>query len=80
MWEDKPSVVVTFANMPDVCAMEGMAGTYGIPGRVVPLPSCISKGCGMAWRADAEQKPAVVDALTRLDIDHEAVYDLPAGA
>ena len=76
MLEKRPCVVITFANTPDACGMEDAAKRLGIPGRLIPIPSAISAGCGLAWRAEAAERAAVVEALETHDIAHEGVFDI----
>lgn len=78
MWESSGSVVVTFENMPGACAMEDAARQHGIPGRLAPIPSAVSAGCGMAWVAPATDAEAVRAALADYGIAHEGVFDIPA--
>lgn len=78
MWDAEPSVVVAFANTPDACAMEDAARAHGIPGRLIPVPSAISAGCGLAWSAPAAEGAALTAALARHGIAHEGVFALGA--
>ena len=80
LWDEEPSVVVTFANTPDACAMEDAARTHGIPGRLMPVPAAGSAGCGLAWGAPAGQRDVLVAALAGHAVAHEAVYELENGA
>lgn len=74
--QNDPVVVVTFSNTPDACAMEDAAKAHNIPGRLIPIPSAISAGCGLSWRADACDKEQVLSAIDHYGIAHEGVYDL----
>lgn len=76
MLERQLCVIVTFKNTPDACAMEAAAKAHGIPGQLIPIPSAISAGCGLAWKAVAEQRAAVVGALATHGIAHEGVFDI----
>lgn len=76
MLERQPCVVITFKNTPDACAMEAAAKGHGIPGQLIPIPSAISAGCGLAWRAGVEERAAVVGALAEHGIAHEGVFDI----
>jgi hypothetical protein len=42
--------VITFGTTANAMAMEKFCETNGIPGRLIPVPSAISAGCGLAWR------------------------------
>ena len=71
-----PKTVVTFASLSDVMAMEGSARELGIPGRIIPVPSQIDAGCGMAWCAEATQRNGLVTQLERHGIAYEGVYEV----
>ncbi|MFR1638654.1 MAG: DUF3343 domain-containing protein [Eggerthellaceae bacterium] len=34
----------------------------GLPGRMIPIPSEVSAGCGLAWCVPAEERGALLDA------------------
>lgn len=68
--------VVTFATTSDAMAMEALAREHGIPGRIVPVPSEIDAGCGLAWCADAGEKEALIRGLDEHGITHEGLFEV----
>ena len=38
---------------------------------MIPIPSQISAGCGLAWKAEIEQEQPLLDALTRSGVGFE---------
>lgn len=50
-----PKIVLTFATASDAMALEAAARDRGLPGRMIPIPSEISAGCGLAWCIPAEE-------------------------
>ena len=46
-----PRVILTFSTTTDAMAMERYCGANGVAGRLIPVPSAISAGCGMCWIA-----------------------------
>lgn len=68
--------VVTFATTSDAMAMESHAFEHGVPGRIIPVPSQIDAGCGLAWCAEAGQKEQLLRALDQYDIAYEGVFDV----
>jgi hypothetical protein len=42
--------LLTFYTTSDAMAMEKLCVKEKIPGRLIPLPTEISAGCGLAWR------------------------------
>ena len=67
--------VVTFATTSDAMAMEGAAREHGVPGRIIPVPSEIDAGCGLAWAADAADADALSNALDRLSLAYEGLFE-----
>ena len=55
-------------------AMERACRTAGLPGRLIPVPREITAGCGLAWKAAAEQEEAVTAALEEAGIKYSGVY------
>ena len=71
-----PKVVVTFASTSDAMAMEAAACEHGLPGRIIPVPSEIDAGCGLAWCADAVERDVLVRALGFHGLAHEGVFEV----
>ena len=68
--------VVTFATTSDAMAMEGAAREHGVPGRIIPVPSEIDAGCGLAWAADVADADALSNALDRLSLAYEGLFEV----
>ena len=71
-----PRAVVTFPTTSAAMAMEAAARAHGIPGRIIPVPSDIDAGCGLAWCADADEREALEAALRDLALAHEGVFEV----
>ena len=56
MEKDRKWLIVTFDSTTDAMRMEKEAKAAGLPGRIIPLPTQISAGCGLSWRADPDDK------------------------
>lgn len=69
-----PKTVFTFATTGNAMAMEGAAKEHGLPGRMIPVPSQISAGCGLAWCAEVGQRAVLEDALERYNLSCEGVF------
>ena len=50
--EKKTWLIVTFDTTTSALEMEEEAKKAGLPGRIIPLPTEISAGCGLSWRTD----------------------------
>ena len=66
--------VVTFATTTGAMAMDRACQAAGLPGRLIPVPREITAGCGLAWKAAAEQEEAVTAALEEAGIKYGGVY------
>lgn len=69
-------VILTFSTTTDAMAMENYAMSHGIPGRLIPVPTAISAGCGMCWSAPMEAKDSVEDAVKAAALRTEGIYEL----
>lgn len=56
-------LVVTFDTTTAAMACEDLCRREGLPGRMIPVPSQISAGCGLAWRVLPEERGDIEAAL-----------------
>ena len=68
--------VVTFATTSDAMAMEAAAREFGIPGRVIPVPSEISAGCGLSWCAGIDEKEALLAGIEEHSLSYEGFFEV----
>ena len=59
-----PHAVVTFNSTADAMAVQAASADGKVPGRMIPVPSEISAGCGLAWCVPAEQRDQLEAALS----------------
>ena len=71
-----PRAVVTFPTTSAAMAMEAAARAHGIPGRIIPVPSDIDAGCGLAWCADADERGVLEAALRDLALAYEGIFEV----
>ncbi len=69
-------VILTFPTTTDAMAMESYAVCHGIPGRLIPVPTAISAGCGMCWSAPINAKLQVQEAAEAAALRTEGIYEL----
>ncbi|MGM9638500.1 MAG: DUF3343 domain-containing protein [Butyricicoccaceae bacterium] len=69
----EPTLVVTFANTPDAIAMEKFCQTNQLPGRLSPIPSVLQAGCGLAWRAPADQEAHFAQVMAENHVRYAAM-------
>ncbi|MBQ0058468.1 MAG: DUF3343 domain-containing protein, partial [Lachnospiraceae bacterium] len=55
--------VATFRTTHDAIAAESMAQSKGVKGRLIPLPTQISAGCGLAFMMLPEEKDNFLSAI-----------------
>ena len=63
MRQRKPALVITFDTTSQAMAAEALLQNGGLPGRMIPLPSQIAAGCGLAWKALPEERNILCAAL-----------------
>ena len=71
MRQKKTWLVVTFFTTSAAMAAEKACQEAGLPGRVIPVPRQITADCGLGWRTEPENRPAL-EALFRaraLEVD-----------
>ena len=71
-----PHAVVTFHSTVDAMAVQAAAAGDVLPGRVIPVPSEISAGCGLAWSVPVEQRETLEQALERRGLAFEAITEV----
>ncbi len=71
-----PKAVVTFATTSDAMAMEAAAREHGIPGRIIPVPTEIDAGCGLAWSAEASERVQLVERIAQYGLAHEGLFEV----
>ncbi len=76
MREKTLRTVVAFHTTTDALAVETYCGEHAVPGRLIPLPTIISAGCGMCWSAPDEAKDAVAEAVRRAGVSAAGIYQM----
>ena len=69
-------LVITFSTTTAAMALEKRAQEMGIFGRLIPLPSEISAGCGLSWKTKPEEKKKLLGFLDAEELKWEAMYEL----
>ena len=69
-----PALVISFQETAQALAAEALFTRLTLPGRIIPLPSRISAGCGLAWKAEVGQEEAVTAALQEAGIAYSGVH------
>ena len=66
-------LVITFSTTTAAMAMEKRAQEMEIFGRLIPLPSEISAGCGLSWKTKPEEKEKMLVFLEEEKLKWEAM-------
>lgn len=69
-------LLITFSTTTAAMAMEKRAQEMRIFGRLIPLPSEISAGCGLSWKTKPEEKEKMLVFLEEEKLKWEAMYEL----
>lgn len=69
-------LVVTFHTTTAAMAMETACAAAGLPGRLIPVPREITAGCGMAWKAEPSDRPALESFVKEKGITVAGWYEL----
>ena len=51
----KERVIYSFSTTSQAMKMEKVCMSLSAPGGIIPLPSAIAAGCGLAWAADSDK-------------------------
>lgn len=69
-------MIVTFSTTTDAMAMESYCRSHDVAGRLIPVPSAISAGCGMCWSAPSSRRESVCSAVKEAQLRCEGVYEM----
>ena len=72
----KNQLIITFGTTTAALAFEAFAAANAIPGRLIPLPSEISAGCGLAWKTEPSQKDELVKLSNKNALSWETMCEL----
>ena len=69
-------LVITFETTTAAIMAENCFKSLNLSGRIIPLPSEISAGCGLAWQASSLERMPLITALKERKLTFEGVYVL----
>ncbi len=76
MREKNRKVLFTFPTTTQALSMDHHAKACGEAGRLIPVPSQVRAGCGMAWCAPIEDRGVLEGIISREGIEVEEIYEL----
>ena len=74
MREKQQRLIVTFRTTTGAMAMEKAAGEAALPGRLIPVPRCISAGCGLCWASPPDCREELEKLVVREKLDVDGIY------
>ena len=69
-------LISTFRDTVMAIRMEKAMKEAGLPGRIIPLPSAISAGCGLCFMAPLEAREALQQEMEKQEITWELITEL----
>lgn len=63
--ERHTQLVISFKNTTAAMEMESRAKSENIYGRIIPLPSKISAGCGLAWKTEPDMRNETINFMQK---------------
>lgn len=76
MRKKRPMAIFSFAATSQAMAMEAFCKKNHFPGRLIPLPTEIFAGCGLAWAVPIEEKNRLIDALREEEIAYQQCKEI----
>ena len=69
-------LIVTFPTTMAAIAMESACAEVGAPGRLIPVPTKISAGCGMCWCAEPTEEEEVLEVISKRQLAFEGIHHI----
>lgn len=76
MRKKERKTVITFATTTAAIHMEQCCKKEQLPGRLIPVPTAITAGCGLSWAMYPSEKETVLAMMEREGIVAEGIYEL----
>ena len=71
MRQKEDCFLVAFHTTTEALALEKAAKAAGLPGRLIPIPTQITAGCGLAWKMPV----SATEEMKRLLQEHRLQYE-----
>lgn len=76
MRKREQKIVITFATTTTAIHMEQCCKKKELPGRLIPVPTAITAGCGLAWVIYPFEKESILAMMEKEGIVAEGIYEL----
>lgn len=70
------TLIITFNSTSSAMAAEKHFVSKELPGRLIPLPSEMSAGCGLAWKAPVNTRELLRHELDEAGIDWDVIMTI----
>ena len=74
--QEKTVGVLTFSTTPEAIRFERSAKELHLPGYLIPIPSQLSAGCGLAWEVDIDQLDFLIEKAHNLKLSFDGSYKI----
>ena len=75
MRKKQRKLVVTFHTTADAMAMEQVCRQRQVEGRLIPVPTAISAGCGLSWCAELSDREEIAAMMEKAGIKEEEMHE-----
>lgn len=69
-------LLITFSSTVQAMSMETQAHAAGLPGRLIPVPTSITAGCGLAYKAPLDSRTELLALIQRAGLEPEQVVEM----
>lgn len=76
MRKKEECIVFTFESTTQAMKVEKTAKKLNAPGRIIPVPTQISAGCGLAYSALIEHKDNLMALFQEHDLNFQSTYEI----
>lgn len=76
MREKNLQFILSFKNTVDALEMEQIGQKRELPGRLIPLPSVISAGCGLAWTTEPKNRDLTLSVLKEEGLEPASMHEI----
>ncbi len=66
--------VVSFDSTHEAIRMEKVMKENKAPGRIIPVPSSITAGCGLAYCTDVDARENIISLMEKYSVKYSKVY------
>ncbi|MEE1228233.1 MAG: DUF3343 domain-containing protein [Lachnospiraceae bacterium] len=68
-------IVITFHNTHEAMRVEELCKENGVDGRMIPIPTDITAGCGLAWRMEPTEEEKFQALMGREGLKPQGRYE-----